>query len=161
MFQRPSRFSRRTRQWLACWCLFIALPVGCVSTLLTAMLGPVHFHGAPALGSVANGPMEGWQDFRRLNHIADSGIRTHDHTKLGRHHHDASEPGLVVVGAGDHDEAADNALSGSGAALVLIASLDPSLAVLPLQAAATARSPAAPCSFNSCDLPRLDRPPIA
>ena len=150
----------RAARWFVCLCLAVALPLGGLSALLAGALGAVHFHQPAAVAAMDAGPMAGWQDFRRLNHLADSGVHLHDHAKLGRHHHDANDAGLVTVGAGEHDDGVDGAATAAGAAVVLAGSSAVSLQLPAPLATGVLWAAAAACRFESCALRRLERPPI-
>ena len=161
MSQRRWRFSTRTSRWFVCCCLLVALPLCGLSTLLSTLLGPMHLHEPAAVAAVDAGSMAGWQDFRRVNHVTDSVVHVHDHSKLGRHHHDSTDAGLVIVGAGDHDDSTDGAAAGATGTIVMAASEAASLQLpAPSNDSLDWLAPAA-CQFQSCDSRRLDRPPIA
>lgn len=152
--------SSRAARWLVCRCLALALPLCGLSTLLAGALGAVHFHQPAVVAALDAGPMAGWQDFRRLDHVADSGVHLHDHAKLGRHHHDANDAGLVTVGAGEHDDGVEGAATVAAVAIVLAASGAVSLQLPAPSATGVLWVAAAACRFESCVLRRLERPPI-
>jgi hypothetical protein len=160
MSTRRWHHSNRAARWFVCCCLALALPLGGLSALLAGALGAVHFHQPAAVAALESGPMAGWQDFRRLNHVADSGVHLHDHAKLGRHHHDANDAGLVTVGAGEHDEGVDGAATAAAISIVLAASVTVSLDLPAPSATGVPWAAAAACRFESCALRRLERPPI-
>lgn len=159
MSRRASRFNKRSWRWFVCCLMVIALPVCGLSTLLSALLGPVHFHEATTAATTDEGSMTGWHDFRRLSHVADSMLHVHDHSDLGRHHHDRGDTGLVTVGAGDHGEDAAGAPA-TAATIVLAVGNQTSVQLLLRSTTAMDWSAPLTCRFRSCDLRRLDRPPI-
>lgn len=150
---------RTTRWWVGC-CLLVALPLFGLSGLVSAILGPVHYHASAVPAATDLGPMAGWRDFRRTEHVADSTFHVHDHSKLGRHHHDATDASLIVVGATEHDDGAEGTASGATSIVVLAATTDEVSVVVRPQLAADVKwmIPAA-CTFHSCDSRRLERPP--
>lgn len=159
MFKRPRPSHRRIRQRIASGCLAAALPLYGFVAMVSALLGPAHFHVAPAATPMLIGPMAGWQDFRRADHVGDSVFHVHDHSTIGRHHHAVDDPSVVRVDAGPGalaDVIASNPLP-------LVIAL---LGAVTLAVAAPARTHTAgfarpACAFASCPRRRLFRPPIA
>lgn len=161
MSNRRWHLRSRTARWFVCCCLAVALPLAGLSALLAGALGAVHFHHQPAAPTARDaGPMAGWQDFRRVNHVADSGVHLHEHVKLGRHHHDANDAGLVTVGAGERDDGVDGAATAAAGAIVLAASAAASFDLPAPAATGVPWAAAAACRFESCAPRRLERPPI-
>lgn len=171
--RRPGKHPAR---WLLAWCLLIALPLCGLSWTLAQLLGPAHFHAIETVAAaVAADPMQGWQDFRRVDHLGDPAFReraradahaqpdAHAHADPTRHHHrhDVETTSVVPIGADDHDANAGEGAAPAGVTLafVLEAACLPHPALHESLCAGWPADRAGP--IQSCDTRRLERPPRA
>ena len=161
MTARPAARCRRPAHWLVVWCLLLAVPLYGLSSSITQMLGASHFHRAASAQVGELGAMHGWQDFRRMNHVADAVFAQHTHDALGRHHHAAGDAGVVEVGADSHGEPLGDAGVSAGAAFVFVAgeAVDVVATASSTCSAGWAEQGTGP--IRSCDTRRLERPPQA
>lgn len=150
--------------WLVTWFMLVALALYSLSSGITGLLGPVHFHKQPTPANMARtaltdfGPLAGWQDFRRVTHGGDSS--GHTHSALDRHHHGAHDDSAVTAGPGEGDASLSESAASSAPALVSIEA-PTALVVPPASAAAAAWPVQCACHIKSCDARRLERPPNA
>lgn len=157
-----ARFSNRTRRaanWLVALWLIVALPVFGLSAAITGALGPAHFHAASSAKPANPDLMAGWQDFRRSDHIADSGFHAHSHDGLNRHYHEAADASVVAIGSDGHEDGPGDGASAATLPLVFAASEARALSGS-IEQLASADWPVTQVGWiRSRTLPRLDRPP--
>ena len=150
------RHSRSVRRLIVC-CLLIALPLGGLSSVMVQMLGASHFH---QLASPV-GTMTGWQDFRRAAQLQAATPSVHAHSLFERHHHVRGEVSVVALDGANGDSPSGNTapseIAPVGLALIandVVGPRSTGAVAAPWRLLDAAR-------FQSCDLPRLDRPPQA
>lgn len=138
---------------LLLWLLILALPVYGASGTSLRLLGPAHWHSAPAAAPAVAAPDAGWlqpavrvvqrlvsrvQDLRQQAHARAHALgQPHEHRGLQRHWHDAHDGSVHAVGSADPAVADLVAGASVGSAMLVLAA--PS--ALPTLPAAVANGP--------------------
>jgi hypothetical protein len=148
------------RRWVLC-CLLVALPIYGLSGTLVQLLGPMHFHVAPASAPVTLA-VDLTLDTAATSHLTPDQLHelSHRQEAFTRHFHAAADASVVVLDAAGEAGALDGGASASGSACLVLAIADlprlgePSCAPLPWR---TGDRPA----IASADLLPFERPPRA